>query len=322
MEGLDAILNYLGDNMKAAGQLVNSLTSSQSGEAFALTSHLQARLRPLVALSLFASSANYASATRPSLASTLSFPESWMLPHKLHKLATASCAHLGIESKDLDLLIDELAKEQTNGLADAGPFASDDISNDQNSGKKTDPSIAVKIKLRRRIDELVHAALAPFTLALGIPARKETSIASASGDNAEAPKARWLFSAHHPTIADLTALSLLSLAVLPYCDSSIGSVTKGPSLANTFLPSSINRQFPNLVSSYLVPGLEDAFGGRTLPENLLASIPPAASGENMDTDNRQINIPWRQAQSSDEWQSIQRIGNAFGTAFMDTIGLR
>ena len=326
IEGLDAILNHLCDSTKDAGQLTNSLTDSKSGEVLALSSHLQARLWPLIALSLFVSSANYASATRPSFGSTLSFPESWMLPHKSHRLATASCAHLGIESKDLDLLVDELAREQTNGLADAGPFTSDEIPNDQNSGKKVDPSIATRIKLRRRIDELVYAALAPFVSDLELPTEKETLIQPNSKDmsspDAKASKPRWLFSAPHPTLADLTALSLLSLAVLPYCDSPTGSVAKKPSLTNTFLPSSINRQFPNLISSYLVPGLQDAFGGRTLPENSLTHIPPAASRGNIEAKIGQIDIPWRQTQSRGGLRTMQRVGITFGSVFADAIGLR
>ncbi|KFY42713.1 hypothetical protein V494_02291, partial [Pseudogymnoascus sp. VKM F-4513 (FW-928)] len=53
--------------------------------------------RALLDLSLFADRANYDALTRPSLASALPFPLSWLEPRRLRDAALARTAHLGIK---------------------------------------------------------------------------------------------------------------------------------------------------------------------------------------------------------------------------------
>ncbi|KFZ16497.1 hypothetical protein V501_02188, partial [Pseudogymnoascus sp. VKM F-4519 (FW-2642)] len=58
--------------------------------------------RALLDLSLFADPTNYNALTRPSLASTLPFPLSWLEPRRLRDAALARTAHLGIKLDTTD----------------------------------------------------------------------------------------------------------------------------------------------------------------------------------------------------------------------------
>ncbi|ELR03512.1 hypothetical protein GMDG_01263 [Pseudogymnoascus destructans 20631-21] len=58
---------------------------------------IRSKGRALLDLSLFADPSNYNTLTRPSLASTLPFPLSWLEPRRLREAALARTAHLGIK---------------------------------------------------------------------------------------------------------------------------------------------------------------------------------------------------------------------------------
>lgn len=331
MEGLDAIIHYLSSLTDGLSNLESNLSQLQRSQALAISSHLQLRLQPLTALSLYACADNYSEATRPCLANILSFPESWILPHRLHKQALKSCAHLGIDSKYLNLLANERDKDKSAGVADAGPMIGDDASASTKPDEKTNPIIVTKLMLQRKVDALVYAALAPFVSALEL---------TKSESNGEAPESRWLFASASPTIADLIALGLLSQALLPYSSTSSTSNIKDPLLAIPFLSTSIERQFPELVTSYLVTGLEDAFAGRVSYQKALFLAPLTAatteeSGDddgsafddaiqgydNLDVGSGKVDIPWRRKRKDDGWEGVQRAGNAFATVFGEAIGV-
>ena len=77
------------------------------GSAFAadfdsFSALLTAHALPLLDLSLYVSSENYSTATRPAYASLLPFPASWIIPTKRRTLAKQRSAHLGLSSLDLD----------------------------------------------------------------------------------------------------------------------------------------------------------------------------------------------------------------------------
>ena len=240
-----------------------------------------------------------------------------------------SCVHLGVDSKNLNLLVGESGKDKNASVANAGPILGDDVTTSTKPNEKINPVIAAKLKIQRRIDALTHAALAPLVSALKLT--KSSSNGAASGPG-------WLFSSTNPTVADLTALGLISLAILPYSRASSSSTVKDPILAIPFLSASIERQFPDLITGYLLPGLEDAFAGRVSHEKALF-LAPHTSEENEDDDggafddaiqgygnldvgSGKIDIPWRRKRKDDGWQGAQRAGNALAALFGEAIGVR
>ncbi|OBT78244.1 hypothetical protein VF21_03035 [Pseudogymnoascus sp. 05NY08] len=74
------------------------------GDVIAFSNFIRSKGRALLDLSLFADRSNYDTLTRPSLASTLPFPLSWLEPRRLREAALARTAHLGIklDSDDKD----------------------------------------------------------------------------------------------------------------------------------------------------------------------------------------------------------------------------
>ncbi|KFY12009.1 hypothetical protein V492_04149, partial [Pseudogymnoascus sp. VKM F-4246] len=67
------------------------------GDVIAYSNFIRTKGRALLDLSLFADRANYDALTRPSLASALPFPLSWLEPRRLRDAALARTAHLGIK---------------------------------------------------------------------------------------------------------------------------------------------------------------------------------------------------------------------------------
>jgi sorting and assembly machinery component 37 len=70
--------------------------------ARSFSSFVEAHGQPLLDLSLYVSSENYASATRPAYAPILPWPGQWLTPPDRRAAARARTTHLGLSSLDLD----------------------------------------------------------------------------------------------------------------------------------------------------------------------------------------------------------------------------
>lgn len=66
------------------------------------SSFLESRGQPLLDLSLYVSSDNYAEWTRPALAQMLQWPHQWVVPHRLRDDAKVRSEHLGLSSLDIE----------------------------------------------------------------------------------------------------------------------------------------------------------------------------------------------------------------------------
>lgn len=87
----------------------NKSSSITAADSTAYTTFLTAHAAPLLALSLYVSSANYSATTRPAYSSVLPFPLPWTEPPAVRAAAARRAAHLGMSSLDADA---ELQREQ------------------------------------------------------------------------------------------------------------------------------------------------------------------------------------------------------------------
>ena len=105
--GYRNIVNYLRDSSAGEQDLDKSLTSSQQADCIAYTSFLESRGQPLLDLSLYVSTENYTTCTKPVLGGVLTWPDSWFVPHKLREKAKKRSEHLGLSRLDVDTAQDE-----------------------------------------------------------------------------------------------------------------------------------------------------------------------------------------------------------------------
>lgn len=69
---------------------------------YSFSSFIEAHGQPLLDLSLYVSSQNYASATRPAYAPILPWPSQWITPPRRRAAARARTRHLGLSALDVD----------------------------------------------------------------------------------------------------------------------------------------------------------------------------------------------------------------------------
>ncbi|OBT86279.1 hypothetical protein VE02_05572 [Pseudogymnoascus sp. 03VT05] len=86
-----------GEGWKLGGGEEGEGNGEGRGDVIAFSNFIRSKGRALLDLSLFADRSNYDTLTRPSLASTLPFPLSWLEPRRLREAALARTAHLGIK---------------------------------------------------------------------------------------------------------------------------------------------------------------------------------------------------------------------------------
>jgi sorting and assembly machinery component 37 len=98
--GFDDIVNYFGA-LDESSSSDYALSPVQQAHCTAYRSFIQSRGKPLLDASLYVSSENYSSATRPALGRLLNWPNSWFIPHRLQDHAKKTSAHLGLNAFDL-----------------------------------------------------------------------------------------------------------------------------------------------------------------------------------------------------------------------------
>ena len=95
------------------------LTQAQVADATAYAAFLRAEAAPLLALSLYVSSANWAATTRPAYSRILPFPLTWIEPPSIRASHAAGAIHLGFSSLDTDRDATDDDDEHTSSLAAA-----------------------------------------------------------------------------------------------------------------------------------------------------------------------------------------------------------
>lgn len=100
--GFSSIIAYLRNTSKGKWDLDAHLNDQQQADSVAFSSFIESRGQPLLDLSLYVSSDNYFTSTRPALGDILSWPSSWVVPHSLREKAKKRSDHLGLSSLDVD----------------------------------------------------------------------------------------------------------------------------------------------------------------------------------------------------------------------------
>ncbi|RMZ81978.1 hypothetical protein DV737_g2287, partial [Chaetothyriales sp. CBS 132003] len=100
--GYRDIVAHLRTSSSGEYDLSKDLTSSQQADCTAYTSFIELSAQPILDLSLYVSSENYSQCTKPALASILTWPNSWFVPHKLRERAKKRSEHLGLDGLDMD----------------------------------------------------------------------------------------------------------------------------------------------------------------------------------------------------------------------------
>ena len=100
--GFDSIVAFAKKPSTDFTDLDAGLTPRQAADAAAFSAFLRAEAAPLLALSLYVSSANWVATTRPAYSHILPFPLTWIEPPAIREAHAAATAHLGFSSLDTD----------------------------------------------------------------------------------------------------------------------------------------------------------------------------------------------------------------------------
>ncbi|KAL8686713.1 MAG: hypothetical protein Q9218_006919, partial [Villophora microphyllina] len=153
-------------------------------------SFLETRAQPLIDLSLYLSSENYHTSTRPAYSRILGWPNSWILPPQRRAAAKARTDHLNLNSLDLDNPAGDDAKTPQHGATTEIP----------KSLRSTQHKVSTSMKqakhtARFRLDALAESFFEPIVKLLA--------------------GKRYLLSEDRITSLDCLALGYLSLALIP-----------------------------------------------------------------------------------------------------------
>lgn len=143
----------------------------------------------LLDLSLYVSSENYNSSTRPEYAKILQWPQKWFIPPQLRKAAKTRTEHLDVFSIDLDSIGQEPLKNRN--------FGQDLIPKSLRGSRQTLSSLLQQTHQtsRFRLEALAEAMFNPLEQLLG--------------------KKRYMISDKEPSNLDYLAFAYLALAFIP-----------------------------------------------------------------------------------------------------------
>lgn len=97
------------------------LDETQSANNEAYLAFLESRGLPILDLSLYVSSDNYTTSTRPTLSTLLPWPQSWHIPQQLRDRARKRSEHLGLSGLDVDASHEKELKKENEGISAAIP---------------------------------------------------------------------------------------------------------------------------------------------------------------------------------------------------------
>lgn len=171
------------------------LSPAQKADSTAYTAFLASTAPPLIALSLYVSSANWAAATRPAYSSVLPFPLTWTEPLVLRSRMSAVADHLGLS----DLNIDDEPEETKS----------------RSSGEDARGFLKIPERLRPRRTG-VRASLSPEqTNLFRLEAAGRECLGVLAGLKEQHDEGRFLFGGERPTALDCLALGYLALMLAP-----------------------------------------------------------------------------------------------------------
>ena len=254
ISGLENIIDYLDVQILSSSSSSSSTEDQQRqqqtqeyADLTAFTSHILHHGAPLLALSLFVSTENYTTITRPTYSALLPWPMAYIIPPQLRSRAQMQTAHLGLTSPDL--LVDD--DDDNQALNDSTIRGKKSISiipeslrtlGSRRSGKTSvtgaltqQPQVG---SARFRLDTLVDDFCAPLCDLLGSDEEKEATSKSGQATNDRNQKEFLLSSNKTGDDANLSSLDCLATAYL--------SLMLKPDLPQNWLSSRIRQRWPDL----------------------------------------------------------------------------
>lgn len=211
-------------------------------------------------LSLYVSSENYNSATRPAYSRILQWPRPWLITPHRRKLAKARTAHLNLSSLD----VDNASVETENGTATKP--GSDLIPPSLRTSRPTVTSLVRQPQhaSRFRLNALSEAFFGPLQQLLG--------------------QKPFLLSDDNPSSLDCLALAYLALALLP-------------EVPQPWLAKSMKSRYPELCR-YVKDLVNHFFGGLIEVGDALLSLQPdgyttVADSRDESRQGKETSLPWR-----------------------------
>lgn len=186
------------------------------------TAHILSHAPSLIALSLYVSSENYSTTTRPAFSDLLPWPTQYFIPPSHRTTAKALTAHLGLNALDLDTLGEEERLRAKNASIIPQGLRS-------GLGKKSVTNLVKQqqSQARFRLDALVDAFCDPLQRLLH--------------------GKRYYLSEAHPSSLDALALGYLSLALKP-------------DVPQKWLAEGMRERYPALCA-YVEKGIAEVYGG-------------------------------------------------------------
>ena len=173
------------------------LSNLQHADTTAYTTYLTLHVAPLLSLSLYVSSANWTSTTRPAYSALIPFPLTWVEPPAIRSAHAARAEHLGLSSLDTDMdATDESADEAA--ARRAGFLQVPASLRRFRDGRSVAAALGPEAKAKIRLDALAGEV---FGVLQGIKGSK-----------------RWLLSeegAQRPSSLDCLAFGYLALMFVP-----------------------------------------------------------------------------------------------------------
>lgn len=267
ISGLENIIDYLDV------QILSSSSSSKSTEEHqrqpqtqeyadltAFTSHILHHGAPLLALSLFVSTENYTTITRPTYSALLPWPMAYIIPPQLRSRAQMQTAHLGLTSPDL--LVDDDDNQDRNGSTIQGRKGGSIIPESLRTlGSRRSGKTSVMGALtqqpqagsaRFRLDTLVDDFCAPLSDLLGSDEEKEATSEPGQAANNRKQKKYLLSSSNTGSDTNPSSLDCLAIAYL--------SLMLTPDLPQNWLSSRIRQRWPDL-TKYTTRMADELWGG-------------------------------------------------------------
>ena len=222
------------------------------------SSLLVSSVSPLLSLSHYVSSENYAAATRPALSALLPLPSRYIVPPKIRAAAKSSTEHLGLSTLDVDTYEDQKSNEDVVSGSDQIPV----------SLRRVRQTVVSMVRQPQHAAQFRLQAL--WTVAFD-------PLKELLGDKSH-------FVTHgRMTSFDCLALGYLSCALLP-------------EMPQPWLAEALKKKYPTLCT-FVHNGVNDCFGGPVRIEDALR-LPNAGDiskyYEKTNINLETISLPWKQ----------------------------
>ena len=256
VSGFASIVRYL--------KSLDGNTTSQSPDAIAISSFLSSNAQTLLDISLYVSSENYTSTTRPAFTAITPWHQNYTLPPRLRAAARLRTAHLGLSSLDVDNVHEDMSSrpEGFDGVGkESGGF-------EPETQKRASLLLPRKLTIRGMLQKPEHAAA--FKLQV-LAENFFAPLKDILGD-------RDFFNEEHVGAVDYLAYGYLSLMLYPR-------------VTQDWLAQTLRRKYKTLVA--YTERMHALVGVQTKVEDVMALATCTSEADNVAMRGaRGLTLPW------------------------------